>query len=1109
MATDAQPAEERIRHLSDTQRRVLFRRMREHGMPPRALPIAARKRAGDEAVLTAAQRRLWVLERFEPNSRFTRTPLAVRVEGELDVDALRAALDAVCLRHEALRTTFEERGDEVVQRVHASLPAPFAVFDTTAAGAGALRAEFEDRGFDLAREAPLRAAVLRLSDRESIVLLVLHHIVADGWAIDVLVCDLSRAYEQVRADGGASLGPAPLQLADYAWWENEMRALGEDDDELAAFRRALSGAPDESTFPPDFARPAVRSSRAGLVSTTLDPAAAAALGELTARAGTTLFAVLLSCAAVVLRRFAGQTDLVIGTVAANRERAETLELVGMLANAVPIRVAVADDEPFGALLARTARAAAGALAGQRVPLERIADAAGARRNPATTPLFQVQLILQNANRAAFDVRGLRCTPLAPRSAGAMHDLTFVCTERPDGLLIDVEFAADVYRESSAAAIAEVFAATCRAVASDPDLAVGALARPPAAPLPASPAAPFPRADASFARWAASQPDAAAIVSAAGVLTYADVARRAAALAAALPKTARLVGVLVDDGTSAALAMVGVHRAGAAFVMLDPLAGGLRNDAVVADADVAVVVASSATRERAASLRRPVIVIDDLGAAEGEPAEPRLRDAGPEPCYVAYTSGSTGRPKGIVQNHRAFAQFLAWQSDAFRFEPGARVAMWSPFAFDACYTEVYGALASGAELHVADYAHRVDPAYVARWLGETAATYYLTVPSFLTLLLDELETGDALPALTDVAVSGESLSPGLVDRFRSLLPNARLHNLYGPTESILASHLRVERAYARGERVDVGSEIAGRTVLVLDDARRPLPAGALGEIAIVSEYLTDGYLGDEAATSARFVPAPGARSPLDRMYLTGDLGRRLPSGALEFVGRRDRQVKIRGCRVEPGEVECVLAENAAVAECAVVADASPAHEAALVAYVVAPGGVSAAELLAHARARLPAYAVPSAIVALDALPRTATGKIDRRALPFAAGAPGGRGGEAPVGETEERIARVWARVLRSDDVARDRNFFDCGGTSIAAVALHRALDAEFPGAFTLLDVFVHPTVAELAAALHAPAAETAGTDVARERARLRRAVPPARRGTRAAPADEQEVQPSRN
>jgi len=1094
----------RLQRLSQAQRRVLFRRMRERGMDPRDLPIVPRAAdTGNAAPLTAAQHRLWILERFELGSRFTRIALAVRIEGPLDIAALREALNAVCRRHEALRTTFEERVGQPVQLVHETLPAPFSVIDVQPDAdererrLDDLRCAFEDRPFDSAREAPLRAQLVTLSERESILLVVLHHLVADGWSVDVVARELSRAYARGRAvERRTESTPAPLQLVDYAWWERDMRDLGKQDDDLAAFAQALAGAPDESTFPADLVRPPVRSSRAGLVSFALAEEAAAQLCELAARAGTTLFSVLCACTAVVLRRFAGQRDLVLGTVAANRERPELHELVGMLANALPIRVAVDDEERFDALLARVSNAVAGALSRQRVPLEDILEIAGVRRDPARTPLFQVSVILQNANRASFDVPGLRCTPLPARTAGAMQDVTFVWTESGRGLTLDVEFAAEAYRADSIRAVAGALLETCRAVAREPHAAVADLARPRAAPHRPALRKELLRADASFARWAVRHPDAPAIVSQ-DVLSYAGLARRSAALATAVrPRgTNAPVGVFVDDGTSAAIAMLGIHRAGAAFVMLDPRAGALHNRATLDDAGIRVLVVSEATMEAARELDCPTIVLDGSTAGELAP-DANLAEAGGERCYLAYTSGSTGPPKGIGQSHLAFAQFLAWQKETFAFGPGSRVAMWSPLVFDACYTEVYGALASGAELHVPDYARRIDPRYVARWLAERAVTYYLTVPSFLRLLLEAIADGVALPALADVAVSGETLATDLVQRFRSLLPHVRLHNLYGPTESILATHLRVERAYDANERVEAGREITGREVLVLDESLRPLPNAALGELAIRSEFLTDGYSSDPVATRARYVSPGDARSPRDRLYLTGDLGRRLASGMIEFLGRRDRQVKIRGCRVEPDQVERVVAEHPAVAECSVDVRAVSPHEPALAAYVVAARPVSADELLAHVRARLPAYAVPSFVVFVPALPRTTTGKVDWRALPPPSAQPTQTEAKVP-GETEERIARIWGRVLGSHNVARDRNFFDAGGTSIAAVALHSALDAEFPGAFKVLDIFIYPTVAQLAAAVQGPERDDTA-ETARERARRRRAAVQSPSGAPTAP-----------
>ncbi len=1108
-AGDLAQTQERIRRLSEAQRSVLLRKMRERGLPLRALPIVSSGRDPSEpAPLTSAQRRLWLLERLEPGQRFSRIAVAVRLAGPLDAEVLRAAVADVAARHGALRTSFHEQDGDVVQAAREGLAPEFSVVDLSrldpAARDGSLartRAAFEARPFDPAREALLRVLLVRSSPHEHVLLASMHHLIGDAWSMDVCARDLARAYRlRAGADPAAETPAAdlPIQLADYARWERELQALGERDDDLRFFRDALAGAPEESTFPADFARPAVRTSDAGLLARALEPSAAAALRALAARSGTTPFAVLLACVAVVLRRFAAQPDLVVGTVLANRERPEAQDLIGALVNTLPIRVRVDDGEPFAALLGRAAEAAAATVARQAVPFEDVLAALGSRTDPARTPVFQVVVILQNAHRSELRFPLVQAHVLPAQTAGAMHDVTFAWREDENGgYALEVEYARESYRAETAAAVADALLAVCRAVACDPGVPVGDLARPAAAPATVPAGEPERSADEAFAAWARARPDAPAIVAQTGALTYGELGRRTARLAAALreagvPAGGRVAIAAAHDGVAAATAMLAVNRAGAAFALLET-GGGARADAVLDALRPDAIVATRATTQAAHVLGLPTVVYEHALEAGGDAGGGTAVPAGAA-AYVAFTSGSTGRPKGIVQSRRAFAQFLAWQARAFGLGAASAVGMWSPLVFDACYTEVYGALASGGVLHVADYARRMDPRYVAAWLDRGHVGYYLTVPSFLRLLLDELARPGApgLPALAHLAVSGEVLDPALVERFRTVLPHVRLHNLYGPTECVLATHAVVARGYSARERVPAGYPIAGRAVVVLDEALRLVPACAVGELVVRSAFLTDGYLGMPDETRRRYVPAGGG----ELFYRTGDRGRVLPSGELEFLGRQDTMVKVRGCRVELGEVESALASHPQVRQCAVAARERGASGTILVAYAVCDGDPGDDELFAHVRARVAAYAVPSLLVRLAALPRTGSGKIDRLALPEPAYED--RSPTPPAGAVEDAVAQAWAAVLGARSVGRDDNFFETGGSSIAAVALHQRLEAAFPGAFTLLDVFVRPTVAQLAAKLGAAADDDAKRDGV-ARAQQRRAAR-ANRGARAPRTD---------
>jgi amino acid adenylation domain-containing protein/non-ribosomal peptide synthase protein (TIGR01720 family) len=1022
-----------------------------------------------EFPLSFAQQRLWFLDQWQPGTPLYNVPAAYRIRQPLDAARLRAALDAIVRRHEVLRTTFAAGADGApVQVVHPPAPFPFTRVDVAGEEeARRLAREEAHRPFDLARDLPCRAVLARLAPDDHLLVLTFHHAAFDGWSLGVLEGELAALYD------GSDLPDLPIQYADYAVWQREQLASGAWDAHVEAWRAELQGIPPLDV-PTDRPRPAVQAHRGARRTVRLPAEDLQAMREVARREGATPFMALLAAWHALLHRHSGQDDVAVGIPVSGREQGETQALLGFFVNTLVVRADLSGEPTFRDLVRRVRAACLRAFDHQAVPFDVLVSALRPERDAARNPFCQALFTFDDAPApasAAPAPGSLRLVPDHPPLDVAKFDLTLSLRADGAGAQAWLEHDADLFDDATAARMAGHYAALVRAFARDPD-----------APVSRAPMLSDEEAHAELVRWndtrvpyprdrrvhelvaeaAARAPGAVALAFDGGSVSYGELEARADRLARHLARhgAARgtLVGVCVEKGPDLVVSLLAVLKTGAAYVPLDAAYPAERLAFMLEDAGLSLVVAdargAAALPDRGARILRP-----DAPEAALEPAGPLgVAGSAEDPAYVMYTSGSTGTPKGVVVPHRGIVRLVVG-ADYWTFGPEEAIGFLSTVSFDAATLEVWGALVHGARLVVP------PPGQLSlQELGDLLHRHRVTTVLLTTPLFHAMvdENPDGLRGLKQLIAGGDALSPRHAERALRALPGVRIVNGYGPTENTTLVTCHVVRE-PLAERVPIGRPIANTRAYVLDRHLQPVPAGVVGELYAAGDGLALGYLDRPALTAERFVERGG-----ERLYRTGDLARRLPDGTLDFLGRADRQIKVRGFRVEPGEVEAALGAHPAVRGCLVDAREDAPGRKRLVAWVVPRAGGDAApeSLRAFLRQRLPEHMVPGALVLLDALPLLPSGKVDRRALPSPreGAAPDG----APRTPAEAALAEVWAEVLGVPRVGVHENFFQLGGDSILSIQMV-ARAARRGLRFTTRQVFQHQTVAALAAVALAPAA----------------------------------------
>lgn len=1031
---------DRLAALNPEQRARLLARVKADKAAAAPLPVADRS---GPLPLSFAQRRLWFLERLEGRSAAYNMPAAFRLRGALDVPAAVDALHEIVSRHEVLRTRLVEIDGEPAQVIDAS-PRPDLV--RTADGEDDdLRALLDAEArhvFDLAAEHPIRALLVRIGADEHVLAITLHHVAGDGWSTGILFREFAAIYNSITDGRPSPLPPLAVQYADFSAWQQERLAdPAFTTPQVEYWRRTLAGAPGVVDLPTDGPRGTGVGSHDGGAAFFRIDGLAPQVADLARGCDASPYMVLLAAYIALLHRWSGDTDITVGSPIANRPRPELEGLIGFFVNTLALRVTLDGDPDFAELVRRVRATAVDAYAHAELPFEQIVEKLNPERRLDRSPFFQQMFALQSASDAVVELRGLSVDALPVTTGAARLDMTMSLQEEGEGYAGCLEYATPLFRHATAQRFAESYRTL-----------LAAALRQPGTPVSRIDCLSHGERHRLLVEWnrtdvpssgnrclhqmveaqAARTPQAIALRDGATAWTYAELMARSARVAAWLRQRGvaadTLVGVCMERGPDMIAALLGVLRAGGAYVALDPAYPEARTEFVLKDSGAGIVLRDGC--------------VDSMPeVATFEPAAVRPSDL----AYVLYTSGSTGTPKGVAIEHRSPVALLEWAQTVWTPEELAGVLAGTSICFDLSVFEIFLPLSVGGTVILADTVLDL-PGLEAR----NRVTLVNTVPSAIDALLHQR----AIPTSVRVVnLAGEPLPTELVDRLYDVATVEKVYDLYGPSEDTTYSTFALRR---RGEPPTIGRPIANTRLYILDKAMQPVPPGLPGEIYLAGQGLARGYLGRPDLTAERFVPSPFPG--VDRLYRTGDRARFRDDGNVEFLGRFDHQVKLRGFRIELGEIEAGLRAFPEVSQCVVIVDEGRAGQRRLVGYVAHPGGQSLAPAIqAHLRTRLPEYMVPPAIVVLDALPLTPNGKIDRKALPSPDKETAGAQDERPLNATETRLAAIWAALLGTEGIAATDDFFARGGHSLLAARLVARIRDEFGVELPLRAVFEFPTL----------------------------------------------------
>jgi amino acid adenylation domain-containing protein len=1082
---------------------AVAREISDHGDAPSASPssILAREDGAEEDVrLSFAQERLWFLEQMGGSSAAYNMPIGARLHGAVDVDAMKRALHEVVSRHEALRTTFATRDGRAVAVRAPDGEVELELLDLRGEPEPELEAqrivaELASRPFDLERGPLMRAALLRLAEEEHVLELVFHHIICDGCSQTVVMSELGALYEAYRGGGQVELNEPRTQYLDFARSQRAALEVQGLDAVTAPWLERLAGAPEALELPSDRPRPATPTYAGATYRMPLAPATTAAVREFAREAKATPFATLLSAYYALLYRHGGQDDIVIGATTAGRDRPELEDGVGLFANTVALRGDLSGEPSFGELVDRVRETVLWAMAHEQAPLQEIVARLPLERDLSRHPLFQV--FCAHVPLATLAIAGAE--PYDARPTTSRFDLTLFVEEEPgDELELAWEYSSDLFDAATIERLARRYVRLLESALTDPGRSIDELElldaeeREQALAVGRERGGEYPVQcmHEAFERRAAAAPDSVAVSYEGQSLSYGELNERANRLAHRLielgagPET--LVALFLEPSLELPAAILAVLKSGAAYLPLDPEHPRERLDFVLADAGAGVIVTNRELLERLGEIDATAVCLDaDRAEIDALSSSNPTTAVTPENlAYVIYTSGSTGRPKGVQVEHRQVARLFSATEEWFGFGPEDVWMLLHSYAFDFSVWELWGALAHGGQLVISPVWTTRSPQALAALVAERGVTVLNATPSLFAAVQDDLLQRASELALRFVIFGGEALRPPALRPWFEHHGDGgpTLVNMYGITETTVhVTYRPLSAADCERDVSPVGVPIPDLSVYVLDRKGVPVPDGVAGELYVGGAGVARGYLNRAQLTAERFVENPFGPG---RLYRTGDVAARLPDGQLEFRGRADDQVKIRGFRIELGEIEGTIREHAGVSDCAVIAAEVEPGDKRLVAYVVADGAQPDAGadlklregLLAHLGQRLPSYMIPAAVVALERIPLTRNGKIDRHALP----APSWEAEIAPDSlepetETEKAVAEVWQKVLAIERVGADDNFFNLGGHSLLAARVVTQVRKRCEVDISVRALFEQPTLREFAAVVDAARGEGAAAN----------------------------------
>jgi amino acid adenylation domain-containing protein len=1035
--------------------------------------------------LSFAQQRLWFLTQFEGASEAYHIPLGLRLKGELNREALTRALGRIVERHESLRTTFARVDGRPVQVIgEPEKGLQLREHDLSGRSSAeeelaALAKREATESFDLESGPLVRGRLIRMGETDHALLLTMHHIVSDGWSVGVLAEEMSALYGAYVRGEEDNLPPHPIQYADYAEWQRESLSGEVWTRQAEYWKRALLGAPGLLELPADRPRPAEQDYTGGTVGIELGEGLTRELKALSQRHGTTLYMTLMAGWGALLSRLSRQEEVVVGTPVANRTRKEIEGLIGFFVNTLALRIDAGGSPTVVELLERVKARVLEAQENQDIPFEQVVEITQPARSLSHSPVFQSMFTWQNTPEGALALPGLEVTPMPAVQLASTFDVTLSLQEERDGIAGWAEYATALFDRSTIERYLGYWKRLLEGMVANEQALVDRLPllneieRRQVVEEWNATETEYPREKCIhelFEEHAAKNPDAIAVVSGNQRISYSELNERANRLANHLRALGvasdSRVGVCFERSIKMMVALLATLKAGGAYVPLDPSYPAERMAFMLEDSAPDVVLTHDAAMPalEAHSDRFRVLNLDSNAGqwANHSSKNPKRAGAGLQPenlAYLIYTSGSTGQPKGVMVTHRGLVNSTVARMRYYN-APVTNFMLVSPFTFDSSVAGIFGTLCQGGTLILAPHNFQQDFDLFTDSLAMNQVSHLLCIPSLWEALLEQSSRFD-LSSLRAVIVAGESCSRGLVNDHSLLLPDVALYNEYGPTEVTVWSTVEECTVASPDDPILIGRAIQNTQARVLDDYLEPVPPGTTGEIYLGGEGVARGYLNRADLTAEKFVPDSFSSTPGARFYRAGDLGRWTADGRIEFLGRTDHQIKIRGFRVELGEIETALAAYAGVSKAVVVARDDENGGKRLVAYYTGEKA-EAESLRSHLSSALPPHMLPSAFVHLESLPLLSNGKLDRNALP----APDGesyvtRGYQPPIGETEIRLARIWSDLLKVDRVGRLDNFFELGGHSLLASMLIVRIKQDIGVDIGLADVFNLPELASLA------------------------------------------------
>ncbi|HKG62290.1 MAG TPA: amino acid adenylation domain-containing protein, partial [Pyrinomonadaceae bacterium] len=1026
----------------------------------------------------------WFLEQLEAAGAAYHIPVIFRILGRLDVPVLERVMDEIVRRHESLRTTFQVVGGEAMQVISPPQHVPLPLInlsdlpeDQREAEAVLLSNEQVQLRFDLATGPLVRARLVRLSDEKHVLQITLHHLIADGWSVGVLARETRALYEAFSQGAASPLPELSAQYADFALWQREWLKGELLESQVAYWREQLAGAPTALELPTDHLRPPVQSFQGGEIEFTFSAALNEALHKLSQREGATIFMTLLTAFSVLLSRYADQEDVVVGTPIANRQQSELEALIGFFANTLALRVNVQPELTFRELLREVRETTLNAYANQDVPFERLVEELQPPRELNRNPLFQVMLGVQNTPYRKLSLPGLEIGIQKFVSNTTRFDLECYLREDEGELLGIFIYNSDLFERHTVEQMLQHFQRLLELVVADPKQQIRDLRL-------LTPAedhqqlvewndtkADYPKdlcVHELFEQQVARTPANIAVEFGDQRLSYAELNQRAGELAVRLQRVGvgpnTVVSICLERSPALLIALLGVLKAGGAYLPLDPEYPTARRAYMLADSGSTVLITHTALRDRFAVLPERVLYVDDEHSVAGEVAN--IKPTPDDLAFLIYTSGSTGTPKGAALQHRALVNLITWQI-ARSGRPAPRTLQFASMSFDVSFQEIFSTWCAGGTLILIGEEVRRDVERLWSTLARKGVErLFLPCVALQSLAEVCLQNQSVVPRLRELVSGGEQLK--ITPQIRQLfakLNGCLLDNHYGPTETHVVTTYRLPLDETTWPEIaPIGRPMPNAQIYVLDPQLKPGPVGVIGEVYIAGDSLSVGYLNHPEATAEKYLPNPFSATPGARMYRTGDLARLLSDGAIEFFGRRDGQLKIRGYRVEIGEIEAVLAGHPAINEAIVVTKAGESGNVRLIAYTRVREAVAGTQLRQYLKERLPEYMIPASFVTVEQFPLTPSGKIDRRSLRLLAQRSAAEEDvrTEALSPTAELLAGVWEAVLGVEHVNAHDNFFDLGGHSLLATRVVSRIREAFNLEIPLRRLFEYPTVSELAA-----------------------------------------------